>query len=293
MELLGHTNAVLSVKFHPTENILASGSADCSVKMWDGTSGEELRELKGHTDNINEVVFDPSKPTVLFSGSDDGLIKAWDWVQGSLLFELVGHEYGVWSVDISPDGHLVVSGSLDGTARLWDLINNSCEVLQLGHDVLSVKFLDKTNQILVAGVGLTQIIDLETKNVRVEFVEQEGEVNSAVMSPDGKWVATGAELQNNEESVKLWDAQEGKLVKILPENNCVVTEVLFHPSGEYLVGGMWDNTAKVWRIPSGEIVHKFVGHRDFVHTVALNKAVNKLAVGSGDGRVHMWDFPSP
>jgi len=73
----GHTSWVWSVAFSPDGKLLASGSWDETIKLWEVATGREVRTLEGHTGWINSVAFSPDGK-LLASGSNDGTIKLWD-----------------------------------------------------------------------------------------------------------------------------------------------------------------------------------------------------------------------
>ena len=100
---LGHSLGVTSVAFSPDGKLLASGSADNSIKLWNVASGRELRTLSGHTAPVSSVAFSPDGK-VLASGSWDTTIKLWDVASGRELRTLTGHTDKVNSVAFSPDG---------------------------------------------------------------------------------------------------------------------------------------------------------------------------------------------
>jgi WD40 repeat protein len=72
---MNHDDAVTSVSFHPSENQLASGSYDQTVKIWT-LAGEPVKILKGHSDIVLDVEYHP-QGEVLASASADGTVKLW------------------------------------------------------------------------------------------------------------------------------------------------------------------------------------------------------------------------
>ena len=68
-----------------TSNILASGSEDSTIKLWDVTSGQLIRTLTGHTNWISWSVDLINNGQTLVSGSQDGTIKLWNWSTGECL----------------------------------------------------------------------------------------------------------------------------------------------------------------------------------------------------------------
>src|SRR2546428_3577989 len=69
-----HSDWVLSVAFSPDGKTLASGSGDNTVKLWEVSTGTELRTLKGHSYGVVSVAFSPDGKT-LASGSRDHTVK--------------------------------------------------------------------------------------------------------------------------------------------------------------------------------------------------------------------------
>ncbi|HKI20736.1 MAG TPA: WD40 repeat domain-containing protein, partial [Isosphaeraceae bacterium] len=116
--LEGHEDWVRSVAFHDDGYMLASGSSDRTVKLWEWPSGKLLRTLEGHRDNVRSVAFD-SEGYMLASGSRDETIKLWETTSGRLLRTLEGHTGPVDAVACSADGRLLASKSHDGTIRVW------------------------------------------------------------------------------------------------------------------------------------------------------------------------------
>lgn len=65
-----------SVSFDKTNNIIAVGCADASIKMIHIEKGEIVNTVKGHDDSVNAVIINQDNST-LYSASSDGSIRVW------------------------------------------------------------------------------------------------------------------------------------------------------------------------------------------------------------------------
>ncbi|NJL63737.1 MAG: WD40 repeat domain-containing protein, partial [Methylacidiphilales bacterium] len=135
--LKGHIEWVYGVRNSPNNKIVASASSDGTVKLWDVTTGRDIKTLKGHTDEVISVSFSPNGETVA-SASRDKTVKLWDVKTGREIKTLEGHKDWVNNVSFSPDGKTVASASKDGTVILWnfDLDNLLVQGCDLIHNYL-------------------------------------------------------------------------------------------------------------------------------------------------------------
>jgi WD40 repeat protein/transcriptional regulator with XRE-family HTH domain len=281
--LSGHTGWVWAVAFSPDilegtggagSHILASGSNNRSVRLWDVTrsTGRCLYKWQGYTNWALSVVFSPATPDTpegsaqpprgtggagghtLASGHDDGLVRIWDARRssGQCLHTLQGHTNWLSSVAFSPDGRLLASGSADWTIRLWDAGAGQHRHMLSGHT---------------------------------------GWIWAVALSPDtpegasGRLLASGSEDQ----TVRLWDVSSGQSLHTLPGHAGSVRSVAFSPDGKLLASGSDDQTIRLWDVSSGQSLHTLPGHTDWVLSVAFSPDTPRLASGSADQTVRLWD----
>jgi len=116
--MTGHQDLINDVKFSPDGRLIASGSFDKSIKLWDGKTGKYISSLRGHVQSVYQIAWS-SDSRLLCSGSADSTLKVWDAKAKKLLFDLPGHADEVYAVDWSPDGERVASGGKDRVLKIW------------------------------------------------------------------------------------------------------------------------------------------------------------------------------
>jgi WD40 repeat protein len=152
--LTGHRSRVWGLAVHPHGQMIASGSFDHTVRIWQGDSlftaepekgilpaeyspvsddeGDCLIVLDEHTHWMWGVAFSPDG-TQLATASGDHTIKLWDTQTWTCLHTLEGHTSWVQSVAFSPEGNSLVSGSVDTTVKIWDVRTGDCCQTLCGH----------------------------------------------------------------------------------------------------------------------------------------------------------------
>jgi WD40 repeat protein len=105
--------------------LVASGSFDGTVRLWEAESGQLRATLQGHTGLVYSVALSGDGRMVA-SSSFDGTVRLWEGRSGQLLATLQGHTGVVRGVALSGDGRLVASGGDDGTAKLWEAGSGAC-----------------------------------------------------------------------------------------------------------------------------------------------------------------------
>lgn len=151
--LYGHRIDVETVCFSPDGKLVASGSADHTIRIWDKESGMPVgTPLIGHESSVSSICYSPDGK-YLISGSDDGIILLWDMKTYKQLGEpQKGHEGGIYSVRFNPDGKSFVSISsafkrtrvgreiVPAEIKLWKFLS-SHEIIQEMHKLLKKREL--------------------------------------------------------------------------------------------------------------------------------------------------------
>ncbi|MEH2091333.1 serine/threonine-protein kinase [Nostoc sp.] len=122
--LSGHAWAVLTVAFSPDGQILATGSDDNTIKLWEVNTGQLICTLVGHSWSVVAVAFTADGETLL-SASCDKTVKLWRVSTAEEIVTLSGHVDSVSAVAVSKVTQLIASGSRDKTIKLWQLVESS------------------------------------------------------------------------------------------------------------------------------------------------------------------------
>ena len=255
----GHSSSISEVAFSPNGKLLASGSNDNTVKLWDVATGRELRTFTGHSKGVGAVAFSPDG-RLLASGSDDKTVRLWDAATGRELRNLTGHSKSITSVAFSPDGKTLVSASgfnsgnsAPDPMRLWDVAT--------GRELRSLQSSERTQV-----------------------------VNAVAFSADGSMIASASDSG----VIQLWQPTTGLELRTLRGHSAPVLSVAFSKDGKRLASGSDDKTTRIWDLLTGNELRSFTGHTEGVATVALSPDAKTVASGSGnilDGNstIKLWD----
>jgi WD40 repeat protein len=311
--LQGHSGTIQGLDFSPDGRLLASGSDDGTVILWDASTGRELAtlqapvtlpEIEEGDDKLTEqelvewreerkgiscVAFAPDGKA-LISGGYDGTVQVWNapsWENTSILND---HEYmAIWSLSFSLDGDVLAAGV--GGVNIWKsplngytkTFNKSCSNALICPNGKTIALNDE-------GGDLIKILDMNSNKELTEFDygTLEHSARCLSISPDGRLLASGG----NDGNVILWDTSTGRARTVLRGHLLNVLCVDFSPDGRVVASGSRDFTVRIWDVATGRELTTFRDPGKEVMAVAFSPDGLTLAAswaGENDNTITLWD----
>ena len=303
--LVKNDTRLFSSVIDPNNKLIAARCEDSTVRVWDMESGKEKLRLRSNN-QIGSVAINPSGKQLAYVSyyvPNMGKMNRID----TLIFIMSLHLYDLEKGEVtkticdSIDGFEQIAYSLDGKkivfttqqhykikmldletdSIIWVVPRNGYGCVRFSPDGKSVLYASYTPYVIDAATGVcTDKHDC-------------GIARDAKYSPDGRFFATAVTGVN---SVKIWDAENGKCVKTLKGNDNGVRCVCFSPDGKYVVSGSQDKTIRVWELQSGVCVCLYKGHDASISDVSFSSDGNHIIsisddYVSDDWSVRKWDFP--
>ncbi|KAB2067648.1 hypothetical protein ES319_A09G242400v1 [Gossypium barbadense] len=247
--LSGHSKKVTSVKFVAQNDVFLSGSADKTVRIWQGSEDGKYdcrHILKDHTAEVQAVTVHATN-NYFVTASLDTTWCFYDLSSGLCLTQVEdpSNSMGYTSAAFHPDGLILGTGTTGATVRIWD-------VKSRGN--VAISFSENGYFLATAAHDGVKLWDLrKLKNFRsFELYDQDTPTNSVDFDHSGSYLAiAGSDIRVYQVgSVKA----EWNCIKTLPDLSGTgkATCVKFGPDAKYLAVGSMDRNLRIFGLPEGD-----------------------------------------
>ncbi|MGV7223865.1 MAG: caspase family protein [Nitrospinales bacterium] len=305
MVQLGHSDQTTSALFIPNSGYVASASLDGSVKIWESSTGREIKTLKESeiqkkvwirkgrehepnlTERLNALAVSPDG-NYLVSGGIFGNVTIWDISTGSKIKSLrpIFRNKPINAIAFSGKGDKFVTGSENGIIRIWDFKSRSITNSYKKHSTqINSVAMDANGLFILSGDsdGSLLLWDVFSENIKV-LQREAPEIRAIAISSEGRFALTG----DSDSGLKLWDTSTGTEVREFQGHNGKINSVSFSPDNRQFVSGGENSGVIIWDVLAGKKVQSFSAKSRIVNSVQYSTDGGYILAGYADGSLAMW-----
>ncbi len=283
-----HAGEVRSVAYSPDGRLIASGSDDGTVRLWDVQTRAVVRTLGGHPSAVTALLFVTDKH--LLSGSSR-VIKSWDVTTGKVAREIPAPSL-VTSLSLSSDRKYLAVAAWD-VALVIDLEKRETKTFSNeGRRIYCVAFRPHQTMLAAGSDGAILVWDAATGREIVKLDRMHmptAHVKALAFSPDGKIMASGGA-----DFLIITDIETSTYQK----KNCTPNSLAFSPDGQLLASANLENTVGFWDVATRTEKRRVTVVNAEYLAVAFSPDGKSLAGGGREvtketvglrPRLHAWD----
>jgi WD40 repeat protein len=295
--LTGHHGlfaAVKTIAISPHLPIVATGSEDTTIRLWNIDTGAEVGLLTGHQKSVDSIAFHPHQSGLLVSGDRAGQIKLWQVDRAEELMAINSQQAKVNCLAISHDGRSIISGGSDKTIKIWllgltdDRSIDNIATLKAHHlAVNGVAFNPIEGEVAFASVSSDRRVILwgmASKTPLSIFAGHTQAIKTLAFSPDGKLLATAGD----DGLILIWDIDCRKLVQTLSAHRWTISALSFSADGNTLISASWDGNIKFWQVKLGQEIDCLSTHNEEVLAMAIGQDSQSIVTASRDRTAKVW-----
>lgn len=277
---------VMSVDISSDKMLIAAGSDDNFLRIWDVNTGELKACTNGHVGTVNMVKFTNDNRYILTAG--DRIIRMWD-ISAKLTKTFKGHVTHVWSFDVDNNEKRLVSGSYEDKIKVWDMLEAkelmSIQGHEKGKSVLSVCFSPDGNHIASGSLDRTiRIWNAQTGEQTHIIRGHSGNIFDLEFTPDSKYLLSASD----DKTIKIWDLSTSTSVRTLKGHQDAVMSISISPDGKHILSASIDKTIILWNATDGKNLYCFNEHSGKVHAVKYASDGLYFVSGADNKELFYW-----
>jgi WD40 repeat protein len=286
--LEGATQVVVGLVTSTNNSQVTAGCFNGQVITWDASTGDVQNQF--FHEKLLALAEIPGTNQIL-AASTEKLVRVKNRYNGDNLRVFAGHTTSTtMGVGFSADGRFVVSGGTEPLTRMWTRTNAMPHFVLPGHGAgtEAATFSPDGTKILTtfgAPVFSAQLWNAQTGVVERDFFGHTGWLLTAVFSPDGQRIATGAQ----DGTARLWDVATGALIRTFASPGTWIQSVAVSSNGLFFASGDSGGIARLWNATNGQLLRTFERNAGSVTSLAFSPATGELLVTWADGFLQTFD----
>lgn len=280
---------ITALAFSPDGSQLAS-SGYHEVVIWNAADKSQIRRITNLAERTYDVQYSPDGQLIAVAAGTPaqmGEVKLFKAADGTLVRDLVTTSDAMFAVSFSPDGKRLAAAGADRAIRVFDVATGKQELMIEDHAdwVMGIAWSPDGAKLASASRDKTsKVFDAKTGDSIITFPGHAEPVYGVAFSPNGQEVATSG----RDKQIRIWNAADAKQVRVIGGFGNEVYRIVVTPDNRVFSSSA-DMTAREHKFDNVAAIRTFTGHKDWVYTVAFNPGTKKLATGSWDGEIRIWN----
>jgi mono/diheme cytochrome c family protein len=280
---------VMALAFSPDGHLLAT-SGYREVLLWNPADGQLVRRIKNLAERPHDFEFSADGSILAVAAGTPGQmgeVKLFNVADGSLLADLFTTDDEVFSVAFSPDGTRLAAACADRSVRLFDVATRQSQKLIEDHAdwVMDVAWSPDGKKIATASRDKTcKVFDSTSGESQSTFNGHAQPVFGVGFLPDGASVASSG----RDNRIRIWASSDAKQAREIALGG-EVFRISMQGDGTVFSGSA-DKFARQHNLTNGAQVKQLGPHEDWVYAASYHAASKRVASGSHDGQVRIWNY---